>query len=142
MCRRKRRDPWSKKTRTNDDDREAASERTSLGFVATTSAAATYPCSSSSDGVRKQESSHDVPEGVPQKTLQTVTSTQLFLQIVETFPIKSSRSQNKLLYLLLNCGYLLTYLLLLNFILFFILFFEVVCWEGLILCFSFWGVFF
>jgi len=72
MCRRKRRDPWSKKRRTNDADKEAASERTSLGFHATASAAATYRCSSS-DGVTKQESSHDVPEGVPPpKTLQTV----------------------------------------------------------------------
>ncbi|CAK9871114.1 unnamed protein product [Sphagnum jensenii] len=64
MRRRNRRDPWSKKRRTNDDDGEAASERTSLGFDATASAAATYRCSSS-DGVTKQESSHDVPEGVP-----------------------------------------------------------------------------
>jgi len=126
MCRRKRRDPWSKKRRTNDDDKEAASERTSLGFVATASAAAaTYPCSSSSDGVRKQESSHDVPERVPQKTLQTVTSTQLFLQIVETFPIKSSRSQNKLL---LICGYLLTYLLFVEFSFLFLFIF----WGGLL----------
>jgi hypothetical protein len=72
---------------------------------------------------RSRKAPMTFPKAFPPKTLQTVTSTQLFLQIIQTFPIKSSRSQTQVVVVVANCGYLLTYLLLLDFIFFiFILF--------------------
>jgi hypothetical protein len=133
MCRSKRRDPWSKKRRTNDDDGEAASERTSLGFVATASAAATYRCRSS-DGVTKEESSNDVPEGVPQKNSPNCNFHSTVPSNHRNVPYQKYSFPKQVVVVVANCGYLLTYLLLLDFIFYFFNFkkiFGVVCLEGL-----------
>jgi hypothetical protein len=64
----------------------------------------------------------------PQNSPNCKTFTQLFLQIIETFPIKSSRSQKQVVVVVANCGYLLPYLLLLDF--YFILFYFFIFFWG------------
>ncbi len=84
----------------------------------------------------------------PQNSPNCKTFTQLFLQIIETFPIKSSRSQKQVVVVVANCGYLLPYLLLLDFFFIIIIILFLFFGGGLLggfrvysFAFSFWGYF-